>query len=119
MSILLWSAVLLAVVVVGFLIVVAVRKHYHQSDTSGSLGGPGFTLQDLRQMRREGSITEQQYEKLRAQIIGTVTADDAASAPPGDDASTGPAQRDETDHPPDRRRDGDGPAAGGKNSEGS
>ena len=100
-SVALWTAVLVVLIVIGFVVVVAVRRHYYSGDdAAGTSAGPGFTLQQLRQMRRDGEITEQQYEKLRQHVIGAVTASNAADA--------APEPTDEADdHPADTGRDAD------------
>lgn len=83
-SIIIATAVMLVLVVVGFIAAIAIRRHYHDSD-SGSMMGPAFTLQDLRRMRRKGEITEEQYEKLREQIIGALAPREAP--PPREEAA--------------------------------
>lgn len=129
-SIVVWSAVFIALLVAGFAVVVAVRRYFRGSDEP--TGGPGFTLGELRRMHRDGTINDQQYEKLRQHIIGSVagatgstgakasggdrpsappTAADSAEADPPDHLKPPPLPkppRRESDRPDDDRGDGDG-----------
>lgn len=102
-SIVTWSAVFLVLLVVGFMVVAAVRRYYRDDDADGAVGGgPGFTLHQLRQMRRDGEINDEQYEKLRAQIAGSLGL--------GADDKSQPAEKAEPD---DRDgEDGGGPSEG-------
>jgi len=50
-----------------------------------------FTLQDLRDLRARGEITDQEYESMRAMMIGRATHERPA-APPGS-AADRPASR--------------------------
>ncbi|MEX0742708.1 MAG: hypothetical protein WD079_07900 [Phycisphaeraceae bacterium] len=102
-----WTVVFLVLLVVGFVAVAAVRKHFREDDAP-SVGGMGFTLNQLRQMRRDGEINDEQYEKLRQHIIGSVaakTADpkpDKPARPPSPEGRNG----DPDDGPQDRDRGG-------------
>jgi hypothetical protein len=73
-----WSAVLLAVLIVLFVVVNRYRKWMAADDTPT---GPGFTLSDLRRYHKEGKMTDQEFEKAKAILIGSVKAQSAA--PPG------------------------------------
>lgn len=61
-----WLGLLLLVVLVGAVIILAVRR-YMRSDVKGP---EGFSLEDLRQMRRRGEMDDEEYERARAALIG-------------------------------------------------
>jgi hypothetical protein len=84
---LLWSVVLLTVIGVGALLLVFVARAYRKH-LGRERQTQAFTIQDLRELRDAGDITQQEYEAMRAVVIGQATADPAAS-----DAKDSPAQR--------------------------
>ncbi|MCH2136981.1 MAG: SHOCT domain-containing protein [Phycisphaerales bacterium] len=64
-----WLAIggLLAAALVGALLIHAVRRHFNrQHDASGDV----FTLNDLRRLHREGQLSDEEYERLRDQLLG-------------------------------------------------
>jgi hypothetical protein len=73
-----WSLVLVGLIVVGFVVVLRVKRWVNAPDTSS---GGGFTLSDLRRMHKEGRMTDAEFEKAKTLIIGV------AKAPRTDDAS--------------------------------
>lgn len=66
-SILVLSGLILVLCVVGFVLIAWARKRL-KSDDSG-LGPTGFTLADLRRLHKQGQITDQEYERARAQLV--------------------------------------------------
>jgi hypothetical protein len=62
-----WLLVLLGVIVVGGAVILLARRYMH-----GSAGqqAAGFTLHDLRQMHAAGEITNDEFERAKAQMIG-------------------------------------------------
>jgi len=65
-TIYIWCSVLIAAVLVGLAAVYWVRKRLmDEPDQSASVG---LTLNDLRQLRSDGKITEEEYERARARI---------------------------------------------------
>ncbi len=68
-QIMLWSTLLIALVVVGGIIIFAVRRLL--TDTKPSATG-GFTLQELRNLRATGDLTHEHYEAARDMVIGSV-----------------------------------------------
>ncbi len=66
-SVLVWSIILIAMVVVGLLAVSWVKKRIQQPDEPASAG---FSLDDLRKLRRDGQISDEQYERARQRLIG-------------------------------------------------
>lgn len=71
-----WKDIVIACsLLIGALIVLYVGLSYYRRNwlggTDDSPGAP-WTLQDLRALREEGAISEEEYEKMRAAIIGAV-----------------------------------------------
>ena len=96
---LLWSILLLTVVGVGALLVFTVawayRKRIRNDETPGA-----FTLQDLRDMLESGSISQIEFETMRAAILEQARRTDeppAEAAPPIDPASYKERQNDAED----------------------
>ncbi|HLL90442.1 MAG TPA: hypothetical protein VK324_14175 [Tepidisphaeraceae bacterium] len=65
-SVLFWGLVLLGLLSLLFAAVSYLRKWMRAPDPRG---GAGFTLSDLRQMRREGKISEAEFEKAKSIIV--------------------------------------------------
>jgi hypothetical protein len=65
--ILLASAALLVISVLGFVLVAWARRRWNTSLHPDA--GAGFTLSDLRQMRGNGQISQEEYERARQLII--------------------------------------------------
>src|SRR5437764_6064066 len=83
-SAIIWSIVLIAVLIVGLVIVLQVKKWLNTPDLPTR---SGFTLSDLRRMHKEGRMTDEEFEKAKALIIGslktaTPNSSDAPSPPP-------------------------------------
>jgi hypothetical protein len=68
-SIIFWSAVLIALVVVAFLAYVQFKRW--MSDSAPTSSSPGFTLSDLRQMHREGKMTDEEYQQARDKMVSS------------------------------------------------
>ena len=66
-----WSVVLIALVVGGFLLVSWVRRQLKEPEQAPS---GGFTLADLREMRRTGQISEEEFEKAKTQMTAAIKA---------------------------------------------
>lgn len=62
-----WLALLLVFVVVGFMVVIYLRRSLH-SEVTGR--GQGFTLQDLRDLHRSGKLSDDEFEAAKAAMIG-------------------------------------------------
>jgi hypothetical protein len=68
MQIWLWIGVLMAVVVLGGLLVVIIRKRaQHAGIARPALG---LSLADLRQMKADGRLSEAEFERAKAMVIG-------------------------------------------------
>ncbi len=65
-----WLLVLFAIILAGFFAVTMLRRYIRSDDSD--IGGETFTLGDLRSMLQRGQITQEEYDRLREQIISTV-----------------------------------------------
>ena len=65
-----WSAVIMGVAVVGFVIIMIIKRimKSRQPETHEA----GFSLSDLRAMRDRGEITPEEYEQTRTNVIAKV-----------------------------------------------
>jgi hypothetical protein len=69
---------LIAVVVVGWFVVVHVRNWMKSSEESGE----AFTLDDLRRMHRAGEISEGEFQRAREAMIGAIRSKGTKAPPP-------------------------------------
>jgi hypothetical protein len=68
-----WLVALVAVVGVGALVLYLLKRYMGRP---GSRAGEGFTLQELRELRASGALSEEEFERAKAAVIGRVTAPD-------------------------------------------
>ena len=68
-----WLAALLLVVGVGALVIYLIRRSMNHRDSDNE----GFTLQDLRNLHASGALSDEEFAKAKASVIGRVTAQDA------------------------------------------
>ena len=68
-----WLAALLLVVGVGALVIYLIRRSMGRQDS----GSDGFTMQDLRDLHASGALSDEEFAKAKASVIGRVTAQDA------------------------------------------
>jgi hypothetical protein len=66
-SVIVWSLVLIALLLAGYFAVMTLRSWLKSSDEPG--GGIGFTLSDLRQLHRDGKMTDEEFERARARMV--------------------------------------------------
>ena len=66
-----WSLVLVALLLVGFYAVTRLR-HWLKADDAPV--GIGFTLSDLRQLHRDGKMTDEEFEKAREKMMASAKA---------------------------------------------
>ena len=66
-----WSLVLIALLLVGFFAVTRLRQWMKEDDAPVSIG---FTLSDLRDLRRQGKMSEEEYERARAKMMAGAKA---------------------------------------------
>ena len=64
-----WSAILIVLVLVAFAGYTYLRK-WMQADEAPSSAARGFTLADLRDLHRQGKMTDAEYEATKAQLVG-------------------------------------------------
>ena len=61
-----WSLVLIVLIFVAFFAVVRLRNWLREDQTPASIG---FSLTDLRQLHREGKMTDAEFEKARNLMV--------------------------------------------------
>lgn len=83
-----WLIIILVMIVVLMVAFVFVRKYFRDDASDLSTTVP-FTLGDLRQLLREGKLTQEEYERLRQQIIA-VAKKDTQPPPESGDSAQGP-----------------------------
>ena len=89
-SIMFWSIVLVVVLILGLVVVMYVRRQITEPDAPSHIG---FTLSDLRQMHKRGQMTDEEFEKAKAKIIGAAKSKaqaGGAAPPPVDGGPQGP-----------------------------
>jgi hypothetical protein len=79
-----WSLVLIVILLVLFGAVAMYRRWMNADDVSG---GEGFTLSDLRRLHKSGQMTDEEFEKAKRILIGSVKA---AAEKMGEKAKEGP-----------------------------
>jgi predicted secreted protein len=96
LTVFLWFAIAAAVAVAGFYAAAAVRRWSERDQPVAS-----FTIQDLRDMRSRGEISEQEFVAMRGALLAELRLEgDSSSTPPGPPPpDQGPAG--DVDVPPD------------------
>ena len=71
-----WSLVLIALLVGGFFAIAKLRQWLKSddSDVGGDTPATGFTLSDLRQLHKQGKMTDAEFERLKGMILGNARA---------------------------------------------
>src|SRR5687768_18438174 len=64
-----WSFVLICLLVGGFFAITRLRQWMREDDAPVS--GIGFTLSDLRQLHKQGQMTDEEFERAKGKIIGS------------------------------------------------
>ena len=77
-SIIFWLLVLVALIVAGFVLVAWARRGLKATDDTAP---GGFTLSDLRDLRRQGKMTDEEFERAKAGLLAALRAKEA---PPKD-----------------------------------
>jgi len=67
-----WKLAIGGLICIGLLIafwavILVLRRVYFRKDRA--MSGPGFTLADLEEMRQKGQITEDEYRKLKNNLL--------------------------------------------------
>jgi hypothetical protein len=81
-----WLAALLGLVAVGTLVLYLLRRCVVHAETRR---GEGFTLQDLRDLHASGALSDEEFERAKASIIGQVRATDTPRTDADDDDEAG------------------------------
>jgi hypothetical protein len=66
-SVFVWSFVLIAAVIAGFILVAWAKRRLKADDEPAAPAG--FTLADLREMHRAGQITTEEFERARSKMV--------------------------------------------------
>ena len=64
-----WVLLILVVLVTALLLAMWVKRQILGRPGSRAREGAGFTLSDLRELRREGKISQEEYERTRDRIV--------------------------------------------------
>ncbi|MCZ6836397.1 MAG: hypothetical protein O7G85_11540 [Planctomycetota bacterium] len=62
---------MVVIVVVGFVIVMYIRRSFYADQQNTN---PGFTLHDLRNLHKSGQLNDEEFEKAKVVMIGRVQA---------------------------------------------
>ena len=83
-GIIIWSLVLLGLIVAGLAIALQVKKKITDVEPSSTSAG-GFTLSDLRQMVKDGTLTPEEFEKAKLKIVAAAqrAAERSSNRPAG------------------------------------
>jgi hypothetical protein len=73
-----WLLAIIGLAVVGGMVIMIVRRML-RSNADGE--APGFTLQSLRDLRDQGEITEEEFERAREVMIGRLNRDSEKTPP--------------------------------------
>jgi hypothetical protein len=86
---------LIAAVIVLFVVTVWVRRHFLKGDDPAASSPAGFTLGDLRQLHKNGQMTDEEFERAKAQVVAAMTkaAERAAAALAANNTSQGAIPR--------------------------
>ena len=66
-SVVLWSLIVIGLLIVGLVLALQLRKWLFVADEPVRAG---FSLGDLRRMHKEGRMTDEEFEKAKALIVG-------------------------------------------------
>ena len=67
-----WSLVLICLLMVGFFAISRLRQWMRDDDMPAP--GIGFTLSDLRQLHKQGQMTDEEFERAKSKIVGGAKA---------------------------------------------
>ncbi len=67
-SVVVWSIVMLGAIIVGAVVLFVVRRRMLSDDGSDSAGM--LSLQDLREMRDRGELSEEEFEAAKGALLG-------------------------------------------------
>ena len=82
------SLALVALVIVGWVTVLQVRRRLTKPDETS---GTGFTLSDLRQLHKSGQMSDAEFERAKAKVVEAARkAAERDAAPAGAGGTAGP-----------------------------
>ena len=67
-SVFIWSFILIILIVISAAGVMRLRRWMKEDDDTPS-GRIGFTLSDLRQLHKQGQMTDEEFERARAKMV--------------------------------------------------
>jgi len=68
-SIFVWSLILVAVVVFGFVLVLWIKRRLRPQEEQPAIG---FSLADLRELHRSGKISDEEFERARGKMVASL-----------------------------------------------
>ncbi len=77
-SIVAWSLIAIVAILIGFALVVWLRKRLYQPDEPASAG---FSLADLRRLQREGKLSPEEYERAKAKMTAGLMREEKPKKP--------------------------------------
>jgi hypothetical protein len=90
------SYVIIAIVLILIMVPIlwSVRKYFREwMDQTETKAGPAFTLGDLRDLHKSGAMTDAEFERAKAVLIGQTKAAAAAEAKKPPNAPGNPPRR--------------------------
>lgn len=64
-----WLLIILVIVVLLFVAVVFIRKHFQEGEDAPETESAPFALDSLRELLRQGKLTQEEYDRLRGQMV--------------------------------------------------
>ena len=68
-TIIIWSLVMVALLIVGLVVVMWLKKRIKTDEEPAAVNPAGFTLADLRQLHKTGQMSNEEFERAKARII--------------------------------------------------
>ncbi|MEM7228847.1 MAG: SHOCT domain-containing protein, partial [Planctomycetota bacterium] len=77
-----WLVVIVVIIVLGSIVLLYLRRRLDQPDDGAS---EGFLLSDLRAMHKAGDLTDEEFEKAKAAMIGRLRPEPTSETNVDDD----------------------------------
>ncbi|MBN1491811.1 MAG: SHOCT domain-containing protein [Phycisphaerae bacterium] len=90
---LLWRSVVFSGLLVGLIVLMLAARYYHRLIDEPPETSEPWTLADLRRLRADGELTEEEYDRLRAAMIAGIR-----SGLEGDNAAAKGAEPPDSSH---------------------
>lgn len=88
-SVIVWGLVLLVVLLVAGVALELARRRWLAPREGDESAGSGFSMERLETLRRAGQISDEEFDRLRRQVLGLPAAGNppprGSSSPPGGD----------------------------------